>query len=292
MTDQLGSALQDIRTELLRSGYLCDSQLAGSIYLAMNLKRPLLLEGDAGVGKTALAKALSEMVNRPLIRLQCFEGLDHNDSVYEWNYGRQLTEIRLAESASENVDSAMIYSEQFLIQKPILKALKEPEGAVLLIDEIDRSDEAFEAYLLEALSDYQISIPELGTVKSAVIPIVVLTSNGTRDLSDALRRRCLYHYVEYPDVSREAEILRLKVPEAELRLTQQAAQFVNSLRKEDLEKKPGIAESIDWLRALTLCGLQSIPDDLEPIKGTLSCLLKTARDKADVTDDLLQRLLG
>jgi len=292
MTDPLDLALQNIRTALLRSGYLCDSQLAGSIHLAMNLKRPLLLEGDAGVGKTALAKALSEMVDRPLIRLQCFEGLDHHDAVYEWNYGQQLTEIRLAESASGKIDSATIYSEEFLIQKPILKALKVPKGAVLLIDEIDRSDEAFEAYLLEALSDYQISIPEIGTVKSAVVPIVVLTSNGTRDLSDALRRRCLYHYLEYPDVSREAEILRLKVPEADAHLAQQAAQFVNSLRGEDLEKKPGVAESIDWLKALTLYGLQSFPDDLESIKGSLSCLLKTARDRADVSDDLLQRLLG
>lgn len=292
MTDLLDSALQTIRTGLLRSEYLCDSQLAGSIHLAMSLKRPLLLEGDAGVGKTALAKALSEMVNRPLIRLQCFEGLDHHDAVYEWNYGQQLTEIRLAESVSGKIDSATIYSEEFLIQKPILKALKEPQGAVLLIDEIDRSDEAFEAYLLEALSDYQISIPELGTVNSEVIPVVVLTSNGTRDLSDALRRRCLYHYLEYPDVSQEAEILRLKVPEADVYLAQQAAQFVNSLRGEDLEKKPGVAESIDWLKALTLYGLHSFPDDLESIKGSLSCLLKTARDRADVTDDLLQRYLG
>lgn len=291
MNDQLSSALRGIRTELLRSGYLCDPQLAGSVHLAMNLERPILLEGDAGVGKTALAAALSNMMNKPLIRLQCFEGLDHHDAVYEWNYGRQLTEIRLAESVSKNVDSKTIYSEEFLIQKPILKALKEPQGAVLLIDEIDRSDEAFEAYLLEALSEYQVSIPDLGTVKSAVTPIVVLTSNGTRDLSDALRRRCLYHYVEYPDVARETEILRLKVPEADVQLAQQAAQFVKSLREVDLEKKPGIAESIDWLRALTLYGLQSLPDDLASVRGSLSCLLKTARDRADVSDDLLQRLL-
>ena len=292
MGDQLDSTLQTIRTDLFRAGYLCDHQLAGSIHLAMKLERPLLLEGDAGVGKTALATAISEMVSRSFIRLQCFEGLDHHDAVYEWNYGRQLTEIRLAESSAQTVDSAAIYSEDFLIQKPILRALKEREGAVLLIDEIDRSDEAFEAYLLEALSDYQISIPELGTVKSTVAPIVILTSNGTRDLSDALRRRCLYHYLEYPDVSRETEILRLKVPEADLHLIEQAAQFVNTLRKEDLEKKPGIAESIDWLKALTLYGLQSLPEDPVSLRGSLSCLLKTARDRSDVSDDTLQRLFG
>jgi len=237
MDNQLQVALQSIRTKLLQSDYLCDEQLASSVHLALELKRPLLLEGDAGVGKTALAQAVAGMVGRPLIRLQCFEGLDHHDAVYEWNYGRQLTEIRLAEAASQRVDSSSIYSEEFLIRKPILKALQELSGAVLLIDEIDRSDEAFEAYLLEALSDYQVSIPELGTVRSEIIPIVILTSNGTRDLSDALRRRCLYHYIEYPDVSREADILRLKVPDADRRLIEQAAQFVNSLRKEDLEKK-------------------------------------------------------
>jgi MoxR-like ATPase len=277
---------------LRQSEYLCDDQLAGSIHLAISLGRPLLLEGDAGVGKTALAKAMSEMLDRPLIRLQCFEGLDHHDAVYEWNYGRQLTEIRLAEAAAKRVESASIYSEEFLIKKPILRALQEPDGAVLLIDEIDRSDEAFEAYLLEALSDYQVSIPEIGTVQSTTVPIVILTSNGTRDLSDALRRRCLYHYLEYPDVSREAEILRIKVPEADLRLVEQSAQFVNTLRKEDLEKKPGIAESIDWLRALTLHGMHSLPDDPLLIKGSLSCLIKTARDRTDVSDDVLQRLLG
>jgi MoxR-like ATPase len=277
---------------LRQSEYLCDDQLAGSIHLAISLGRPLLLEGDAGVGKTALAKAVSEMLDRPLIRLQCFEGLDHHDAVYEWNYGRQLTEIRLAEAAAKQIESASIYSEEFLIKKPILRALQEPDGAVLLIDEIDRSDEAFEAYLLEALSDYQVSIPELGTVQSTTVPIVILTSNGTRDLSDALRRRCLYHYLEYPDVSREAEILRIKVPEADLRLVEQSAQFVNTLRKEDLEKKPGIAESIDWLRALTLHGMHSLPDDPLLIKGSLSCLIKTARDRTDVSDDVLQRLLG
>ena len=197
----------------------------------------------------------------------------------------------MAESSAQTVDSASIYSEDFLIQKPILKALKEREGAVLLIDEIDRSDEAFEAYLLEALSDYQISIPELGPVKSTVVPIVILTSNGTRD-PRMHRRRCLYHYLEYPDVSRETEILRLKVPEADLRLIEQAAQFVNTLRKEDLEKKPGIAESIDWLKALTLYGLQSLPEDPVSLRGSLSCLLKTARDRSDVSDDTLQRLFG
>jgi MoxR-like ATPase len=292
MVDQLKSALESIRTGLRQSEYLCDDQLAGSIHLAISLGRPLLLEGDAGVGKTALAKAVSEMLDRPLIRLQCFEGLDHHDAVYEWNYGRQLTEIRLAEAAAKRVESASIYSEEFLIKKPILRALQEPDGAVLLIDEIDRSDEAFEAYLLEALSDYQVSIPEIGTVQSTTVPIVILTSNGTRDLSDALRRRCLYHYLEYPDVSREAEILRIKVPEADLRLVEQSAQFVNTLRKEDLEKKPGIAESIDWLRALTLHGMHYLPDDPLLIKGSLSCLIKTARDRTDVSEDVLQRLLG
>ena len=292
MNDHLSATIRTIQTDLLKAGYLCDDQLAGSIHLAMELERPLLLEGDAGVGKTAVAKAMSEIANRAFVRLQCFEGLDHHDAVYEWNYGRQLTEIRLAESLSKTVDSTTIYCKEFLIQKPVLRALTEDRGAVLLIDEIDRSDEAFEAYLLEALSDFQISIPEMGPIQSTVVPIVILTSNGTRDLSDALRRRCLYHYLEYPEVARETEILRLKVPEAEVRLIEQAAQFVSMLRKEDLEKKPGIAESIDWLKALTLYGLQSLPENPASLKGSLTCLLKTARDRAEITDDTLQRLFG
>ena len=242
--------------------------------------------------KTELAHALSKVTSRRLIRLQCFEGLDHHDAVYEWNYGRQLTEIRLAESKSESVESATIYSEEFLIKKPILRALQDDTGAVLLVDEIDRSDDAFEAYLLEALSEYQVSIPELGTVSSVVTPVVILTSNGTRDLSDALRRRCLYHFLDYPDVIRETEILRLKVPEADLNLVNQAAQFVGALRKEDLEKRPGIAEAIDWLRALTLFGLRELPDDIEVIKQSLSCLIKTARDRSDVSDDTVRRIIG
>ena len=290
--DSLQSSLRDIRSDLFHSGYLCDEQLAGSVYLALKLQRPLLIEGDAGVGKTELACALSTITRRELIRLQCFEGLDHHDAVYEWNYGRQLTEIRIAESQSRSVESATIYSDEFLIKKPILKALQDDTGAVLLVDEIDRSDEAFEAYLLEALSEYQVSIPELGTVCSMVIPVVVLTSNGTRELSDALRRRCLYHYLDYPDVIRETEILRLKVPEADLNLVSQAAHFVSMLRKEDLEKKPGIAETIDWLRALTLFGLTDLPDDVELIKQTLSCLIKTTRDRSDVSDDLVRRIIG
>ena len=290
--DALQPKIKKIRSDLFHAGYLCDEQLAGSVYLALTLQRPLLIEGDAGVGKTELAHALSKVTSRRLIRLQCFEGLDHHDAVYEWNYGRQLTEIRLAESKSESVESATIYSEDFLIKKPILRALQDDTGAVLLVDEIDRSDDAFEAYLLEALSEYQVSIPELGTVSSVVTPVVILTSNGTRDLSDALRRRCLYHFLDYPDVIRETEILRLKVPEADLNLVNQAAQFVGALRKEDLEKRPGIAEAIDWLRALTLFGLRELPDDIEVIKQSLSCLIKTARDRSDVSDDTVRRIIG
>lgn len=290
--DTLQASIGAIRSNLVRSGYLCDDQLASSVYLSLTLERPLLLEGDAGVGKTALAGAISKVTNRNMIRLQCFEGLDHHDAVYEWNYGRQLTEIRLGEAKSSLLDSSNIYSEDFLIRKPILKALQDKIGAVLLVDEIDRSDEAFEAYLLEALSEYQVSIPELGTVSAAVKPVVVLTSNGTRELSDALRRRCLYHYLDYPDVIRETEILRLKVPDADLNLVTQAAQFVAALRKEDLEKRPGVAESIDWLKALTLYGLKGVSEDVEVIKRSLSCLIKTARDRSDVNDEMVRRLIG
>jgi len=283
---------KDVSGLLAASGYMSDDGLATLVWMAISLERPMLLEGEAGVGKTAVARALSVALERPLYRLQCHESLDLNQAVYEWNYSKQLLEIRLRE-AEKGVGSNLredLFSEAFLLKRPLMQAITSDRPAVLLIDEIDRADESFEAYLLEVLGEFQISVPELGTVKATTQPIVVLTSNGTRDLSDALRRRCLYHYVDYPSLPREIEIVKTMVPEANHVLVQQAVSFVQKLRKQDLEKVPGVAETLDWVRVLCAMGLDVVPDDPEMIRACLASLLKTRADQWQMGSEIITKL--
>jgi MoxR-like ATPase len=284
---------EGLRERLFKAGYIADEDLASLIWMGLVLERPLLLEGVAGVGKTAIAGACARALNRPLLRLQCYEGLDLSQSVYEWNYSRQLLEIRLAE-AGQGDRSALrhnLFSEEFLLQRPLLQAIRSPQPCVLLIDEIDRADEAFEAFLLEVLSEYQVSIPEIGTLKALSRPLVILTSNGTRDLSDALRRRCLFHYVDYPSLARETQIVRTLVPEAATRLVEEAVAFVQRLRKEDLDKVPGVAETLDWVRILFHLGLAELPVDHQLLVPTLAALLKTRNDRWQVTAERVAKLI-
>ncbi|OIQ98524.1 holliday junction ATP-dependent DNA helicase RuvB [mine drainage metagenome] len=282
-----------INEGLKKVGYIPDESLSTSLWLSAALGRPLLLEGDAGVGKTSIAAALAKMHGCQLIRLQCYEGLDLQQAAYEWNYSRQLLEIRLHEVVTENGRQDFdLFDRAFLLQRPLLQAISTDKSSVLLIDEIDRADEAFEAYLLEVLSDYQISIPELGTVRATSIPQVILTSNGTRDLSDALRRRCLYHFVDYPSLGREIEIVKNALPDANTQLVESAVSFIHKLRKEDLQKIPGVAETLDWIRALHQLKLSELPDDPELILMTLSCLLKTKSDHWQMSGESVTKLLG
>ena len=271
--------------ELLASGrYVADASLATAVFLALKLGRPLLLEGEAGVGKTEIAKVLAETLGRRLIRLQCYEGLDAAAALYEWNYPRQMLEIRLAELEGREDREGLaheIFDERFLLKRPLLLAL-EPHGSgeagppVLLIDEIDRTDEPFEAFLLEILSDFQVTIPEMGTVRAPSPPIVVLTSNRTREIHDALKRRCLYHWIGYPDAARELEILRLRAPELSAALGEQIVRFVQKLRASDLFKLPGVAETIDWAQAIL--ALDKISLDAGTVNATLGVLLKYQDD--------------
>lgn len=282
-----------LRERLFKAGYIADEDLASLIWMGLTLERPLLLEGAAGVGKTAMAGACARALGRPLLRLQCYEGLDLSQSVYEWNYSRQLLEIRLAE-AGQGDRAALrdnLFSEDFLLQRPLLQAIRSPQPCVLLIDEIDRADEAFEAFLLEVLSEYQVSIPELGTLKALSRPLVILTSNGTRDLSDALRRRCLFHYLDYPSLARETQIVRTLVPEAATRLVEEAVAFVQRLRREDLDKVPGVAETLDWVRVLFHLGHGELPLDHLQLVPTLAALLKTRNDRWQVTAERVGKLM-
>ncbi len=285
----------DATLELLkRENYIADRSLATTIHLALKLVRPLFLEGEAGVGKTEIAKVLAGGLGRRLLRLQCYEGLDVASAVYEWNYARQMVEIRLAEAMGDRDRDALtqdIFAEKFLIERPLLKALKpDIAGApVLLIDEIDRTDEPFEAFLLEMLSDYQITIPELGTIKATHPPVIVITSNRTREIHDALKRRCFYHWIDYPSAERELEILRVKAPAAPETLSRQVVDFVQALREADLFKLPGVAETIDWVDALTQ--LDKVALDPEVVDTTLGVVLKYQDDIAKVQGSEARRIL-
>ena len=282
----------EIKTSLYNLDYIASKELAMSIHIAINLERPLLLEGEAGIGKTALALALSKLYKTSLIRLQCYEGLDASSTIYEWNYQKQLLSIRLNENKNDNnvkIDD-QIFSKKFLLERPLLKALSQKKSPVLLIDEIDRADEEFEAYLLEILSEYQVTIPEYGTIKALSKPIVIITSNNTRDLSDALRRRCIYNYVYYPKKELELEILQKKLPNIDSELSRQIVNFVQNLRVQDIEKKPGIAETLDWAAAISGLGLKDLSDNYKVLHSTLVCLLKTEADKAVISPEIAQKL--
>jgi MoxR-like ATPase len=291
----LPASVDETAALLARGDYVADRSLATALFLALKLKRPLFLEGEAGVGKTEIAKVLSTTLGRRLLRLQCYEGLDASSAVYEWNYARQMMEIRLAEASGAKDRDALasdLFSERFLIKRPLLQAL-EPDLAgppVLLIDELDRTDEPFEAYLLEILSDFQVTIPEFGTIHAPEPPIVILTSNRTREIHDALKRRCFYHWVDYPSAARERQIVALKAPQADARLAAQVVGFVQSLRGLDLYKSPGVAETLDWAQALV--ELNQL--ELEPsvINDTLGTLLKYQDDIARIQGSEAARILS
>ena len=272
----------DLKAALANAGYVADESLASAVWLSRALGRPLLLEGDAGVGKTALALAVAEASGARLIRLQCFDGLDLAQASYEWNYGRQLMAIRLSEADGTRLRAEDLYTRDYLLERPLLQALSQDGPCVLLIDEVDRADEAFEAYLLEALAEYQVTVPELGTIRARQIPQVFLTINGTRDLSDALRRRCLYHWLDYPTLEREIAIVTARVPQADQQLVVDAVQFLQRLRRQDLVKTPGVAETLDWIRALHQLHHTTLPDDLLALLSTLGCVLKTREDRFKV----------
>jgi MoxR-like ATPase len=283
-----------IAAKLAEVGYIADRDLATALWMMDHLQRPLLIEGEAGVGKTEVAKALAALHGCELIRMQCYEGLDASSALYEWNYQRQLLAIKARETSGESVREieAHIFSEDYLLERPLLAAIRRNVAPVLLIDEVDRADEEFEAFLLELLSDFQVTIPEFGTIKAVVIPRVVLTSNGTRELSDALRRRCLYHYLDFPDVDREAAILLRRQPDLDVQLALQIARMVGMLRKEDLRKVPGIAEALDWAATLAGLGVEDLRQEPELVHDTLIALLKTHEDRARVNPQTTQRLLG
>jgi len=282
----LPDSIDATQTLLASADYVADRGLAATVFLALRMQRPLFLEGEAGVGKTEIAKVLASSLHRPLIRLQCYEGLDIHSAVYEWNVQRQMIEIRLAEAEGRTTSEGLgqdIYSERFLIKRPLLRALEPNESGappVLLIDELDRTDEPFEAYLLEVLSDFQVSIPELGTIRADEPPIVIITSNRTREIHDAVKRRCLYYWVDYPNAVRELEILQRKAPEASEKLTREVVAFVQRLRQTELFKLPGVAETIDWTRALL--ALDALALDPQTINDTLGVLLKYQDDIARV----------
>lgn len=274
--------------------YICDRSLATAIFLALKLERPLFLEGEAGVGKTEIAKVLAAMLGRPLIRLQCYEGLDVNTAVYEWNYTQQMLQIRLLEAAGQvQIDAARreLFSPQFLLKRPLLQALESENGVapVLLIDELDRADEEFEAFLLEVLSDFQITVPELGTIKAVTPPIVIITSNRTREVHDALKRRCLYHWIDYPAFEKEYGIVLAKAPQAPERLAREVVAFVQELRREELYKLPGVAETLDWITALVALDQATLTEAM--VNDTLGALLKYRDDIQQVQNGAVRPIL-
>ncbi|MBS0125265.1 AAA family ATPase [Thetidibacter halocola] len=278
--------MKDLQQQLARQGYVAGDDLAMALHLAVTLGRPLLLEGAAGVGKTEIARALAAARETRLIRLQCYEGLDASHAIYEWNYQRQLLAIQAGRGEED------IFSRQYLLERPLLQAITQAMPPVLLIDEIDRADEEFEAYLLEILSDFQVTVPELGTIEATTRPIVILTANGTRDLSDALRRRCLYTHVDYPDRKTELAILNARHPGLEAKLAGQIVGFVQSLRKEELRKTPGIAEMLDFAAALAGLGLSDLTEDPAALSAALATLLKTEADRAAIPPEVAARLAG
>ncbi len=285
MTSKIPVSIDETLDLLNAADYVADRSLATVLYLSLKMQRPLFLEGEAGVGKTEIAKVLADQLKRPLIRLQCYEGLDISSAVYEWNYAAQMVEIRMREASRDTNKDAMedgVFSERFLIRRPLLQALQQVEGVtpVLLIDELDRTDEAFEAFLLEVLSDFQVTIPELGTIKAKEPPIVIVTTNRTREIHDALKRRCLYHWVDYPDAERELDIVRKKVPGADETLSQEIVAYVQELRTKELFKNPGIAETLDW--ATALMELDKVALDPQAISDTLGVLLKYQDDIAQI----------
>ncbi len=295
MTSALPNSVDETLSLLTDGNYVADRSLATALFLSLKLHRPLFLEGEAGTGKTEIAKVLSATLDRPLIRLQCYEGLDIASAVYEWNYARQMMEIRLSEASGKADRAALeadLFSERFLIKRPILQALEASQSGqapVLLIDELDRTDEPFEAFLLEVLSDFQVTVPEFGTVKAKEPPLVVLTSNRTREIHDAIKRRCFYYWVDYPDAARELAILAVKAPDAPAALSRQIVAFVQKIRTLDLFKLPGVAETIDWAQALTQ--LDRLALDPETINDTLGALLKYQDDIAKLRGSEAARIL-
>ncbi|MCY4259238.1 MAG: MoxR family ATPase [Rhodobacteraceae bacterium] len=283
-----------LQLALAEQNYVATDDLAVGLHLALSLERPLLVEGAAGVGKTELAQVLAAVQKTSLLRLQCYEGIDSTQAIYEWNYQRQLLAIRAASEAGESgrVVEERIFSRDYLLERPLLQAITQDTSPVLLIDEIDRADEEFEAFLLEILAQYQITIPELGTIAAKSIPVVILTSNGTRDLSDALRRRCLYVYVDYPDRATELAILRANCPDIEFNLSDQIVRFVQNLRKEELEKVPGIAETLDFAAALIGLGVADLTDDPVALHQSMLALLKTQLDRSQIPPEVAVRLVG
>jgi MoxR-like ATPase len=286
----LPNSIDATQTLLSDENYICDRALATLVYLALTLNRPIFLEGEAGVGKTELAKTLAAALGRRLIRLQCYEGLDAASAVYEWNFAAQIIALRAAGEGGKSEDE--LFSEKYLIRRPLLQAMMPQEGGppILLIDEIDRSDEPFEAFLLEALSDYQVTIPELGTIKAASPPIVILTSNRTREVHDALKRRCLYHWVDYPNFEREMEILHARAPEATKTLSREIVAFIQQLRTADLFKNPGVAETIDWAKCLVALDAVALSPDV--IADTLGAVLKYQDDIAKIAGSEATRILN
>jgi MoxR-like ATPase len=287
-------SIDQVQEALRRQNYIADRSLTTSIYLALKLKKPLFLEGEAGVGKTEIAKVLTAMLGRQLVRLQCYEGLDVSTAVYEWNYARQMLEIRLLEAAgsiSEEAALKKIFGPEFLLKRPLLQAIEQHNGLepVLLIDELDRADEEFEAFLLEILSDFQVTVPEIGTIKAAEPPVVIITSNRTREIHDALKRRCLYHWIDYPSFEKEYNIVLAKVPEVPERLAHEVVAFVQELRGEDLYKLPGVAETLDWISALVALDQADLSEEV--VNDTLGVLLKYQDDIQQTKGAILQKIL-